>query len=526
MSISHYTNRTLWPLFFSVTLSLLVTVGIQFDFGIAALMVTFVFFSGIILWKVATKKLDKYNRDWVRLASELTVPTALWLLFGLGGILSFFEPEVVTKFGTTYEPATVFLTAIYVSIGAICYVGGFRGGFRNSELRVKGKKVVSKRVFIFMLVVLLAFDWYVRFDQIRGGVYFDWLKPYSKTRQALLRGINPLYHLHDDVALVVLVLLMYSVIVFANRRFYAFLLSIQTVLILLQGQRRNLLLVAFAILFPYISLRRLQIRRKHLIFILLFTLLFFGVIFPIIEESRLMMKYDARNLMFRPKQIIVRYVVEYIPQSFRILGNSQASLRTQPRVSLTERVGGYMSYAASIHQAMLDGHAGPNYKKLGIALSLVIPRFLYPRKPVVDANDVVYEHFEFGRLGYDATGTPIADVFSYLHLPGIILLFIVVGLGYGFVARHLRISYGTLGDMIMIGILPSAFPTGDAFGGYLASLRNVLLFVFLIDLFVNASVIFRSKRIRKVKYMLYEKKLSVPCNSFTDDVINNQGNKK
>jgi len=488
-----YQKENLPLLLLSITLAILVGAGIHFDYVIIALMLILVIVSAVVLWKIALKYL-KYDIDWSRLLSELTVPMVLWLLFGLGGTLGFFDPEVVTKFGMSYATSTVLLTAIYVSIGAMFYIVGFRWGFRDAQLRQEVRKALSKSQFLLVLGVLLVFDWYVRFDQIRGGVYFVWLRPYSETTQALLRTTNPLYHFNDIVGPVVLVLLTYGAIMFANRRPFVFLLAIQAALILLQGQRRDVLLAAFATLLPYFSLKKVQIRPRHLLFALLFIVLFFGLIDPVIQESRLMMRMDALALTSRPEQIIVRYVGEYIPQSLRVLGNGQASLRVQQGASFTERVGGYMSYAASIHQAMIDGRAGLNLERFGAALSLVVPRSLYPDKPVIDANDEVYEHFGFGRLGYDATGTPIADVFSYLHLPGIILLFVVVGVGYGFIARHLRVSYGRLGDMIMIGIMPAAVPTGDAFGGYLASLRNVLLLIILIALVIKVSAVFLGRQ--------------------------------
>lgn len=489
-----YQKKALPLLPLSMTLAVLVGVGIHFDYVVIALMLTLVIVSAVVLWKIALKYLKVCNGDWARLISELMAPIVLWLLFGLAGTLSFFEPEVVTMFGTSFEVSTVLLTAIYVSIGAICYIGGFRCGFRDTKLRKEGDRAISRLQLLLVLGVLLAFDWYVRFDQIRGGVYFAWLRPHSETTQALLRTTNPLYHFHGIVGPVVLVLLTYSAITCANRRPFVFLLAIQAALILLQGQRRNVLLAAFGTLLPYFSLKRVRVTPRHLLFALLLMVLFFGLIDPVIQESRLMMRMDARILTSRPRQIIMRYMGHYIPQSLRTLGNPQASLRAQRGSHLTERVGGYMSYAASIHQAMIDGRAGPNLEEFGPALSLVVPRFLYPGKPRIDANDEVYEHFGFGRLGYDATGTPIADVFSYLHLPGVILLFVVVGVGYGFIARHLRVSYGRLGDVIMIGMMPSAVPTGDAFGGYLASLRNVLLLIVLIALLIKVSGVFLGRQ--------------------------------
>ncbi len=487
---SQHSPQTFWLTFFSAGIAMVAGVSIQYDITILILMVGFVTLSLLMILKQLLIFLNSSDTDWVLGSAELVVPSVLWVLFGLGGVISFFLPEVVKAFGTTYEMATVLLTALYVSIGALCYLGGFRWIFGHTPLQSYGRTAISQKGFRYFLGLLLAFDWYVRFDQIRGGIYFEWLTNYSDTTQAALRTTNTLYQFHNTISPIVLPLLMYAIVVFSKKWSYGTILIAQATLVSLQGQRRDVVLVAFMILLSYFAIRRFQPNRKIVLISSISALAFFSYIGPAMQDARLMMRYDARTLVASPDRILGRYVFEYLPQTLSLGGRWESYLsnldsQLDKNSSLAFRTGAYMSYAASIHQSMIDGRVGPNLDHLGTAVSLIIPRIFFPNKQSVDANDLVYAHFGFGRLGDDATGSPVADIFSYLHLPGIIVLFLIIGGGFGFVARHLRHNYGQFGDMIMLGFLPSALPTGDAFGAYLAGLRNVFIFLVLMASFMK-----------------------------------------
>lgn len=487
-----------WLLVIFSCLLIIVGAGIQSDIVILFLMIGIVGISFILLWQRAHSLLNSTDIDWSRLGAEFVVPIILWILFGLGGLVSFFMPEVVTSYGASYEMTTVLIMAIYITLGAITYLLGFRWGFQDSQVRLHGKQRFSGGMLALFLTILLASDWYLRFEQISNGIYFTWLTAFAETVQATTRASNALYQFHDTIVPLTLSLLAYSFVKSTRKWPLGILLVTQSILIVLQGQRRDILLVTLVLSLTFLAIKRTKLSQKLVFTFLILAGLFVGFIGPVIEESRLEMRRDARALVAQPEEILVRFIVEYIPRSItpaRIMGNTEASLRTQQGISFTERMGGYMSYAANIYQAILDGRADLNVDNFGVAISLIIPRAIYPDKPTVSANDMVYENFGFGRLGYDATGSPAADIFSYIHWPGIAALFFIVGLCYGLIAKHLRINYGQIGDMITIGLVPAIFPMGDAFGAYLATLRNILLLLILIHVFVTAYIIFFGNRI-------------------------------
>jgi hypothetical protein len=139
-----------------------------------------------------------------------------------------------------------------------------------------------------------------------------------------------------------------------------------------------------------------------------------------------------------------------------------------------------MSYAASIYQTIRDGKTLLPSENLRNALLVLVPRFLYPQKPSVDADFIHQSHFDFGQPGHDTAGTPITDAFAHLHVLGIMGLLAIGGVGFGWVAKHLGTHYGLVGNLILIGVLPFFFIGGDSFAAYLADLRNVLLFLLFV----------------------------------------------
>ena len=113
-------------------------------------------------------------------------------------------------------------------------------------------------------------------------------------------------------------------------------------------------------------------------------------------------------------------------------------------------------------------------------LSLLIPRVLYPQKPSVDADARLQRHFRIGMPGYDSPGTHLVDVFSFFHIAGVVLLFLFMGMLYGFMANHLSFRYGLLGNIILIGMMPLFVPTGDAFAQVFVNVRNIALFLVVV----------------------------------------------
>jgi hypothetical protein len=137
------------------------------------------------------------RQSWHLLVAELLFPWFLWLLFGFGGILAILRVEGI-YFYSEYDDHTVLLTYVYALIAGIIYLFGFRLVAKSNDNGAKGKDLsppVSK--VILLLLLILLFDWYVRLQLIRSGLYFTWVMRVGFDTS--VRGTNLLYHVQRTI---------------------------------------------------------------------------------------------------------------------------------------------------------------------------------------------------------------------------------------------------------------------------------------------------------------------------------------
>lgn len=438
-------------------------------------------FSGLILARLTWKYIS--NHAWHKVIAELFPPGIIWLLFCVGGLLNLIGVDDIIEYGPL-EDLTILMMSIYALVGALCYIIGFRliyGSFESAN--VSNERQSSAIRVNLLLFVLLIFDWYVRLQLIRDGVYFTWVMRVAFDDS--VRGTNLLYHIQRTIWPIIWSLLVFELSRSQRKRFYGGLILIQLLIVIANGDRRDILFSGLILLFSYAMIYRIRVRIKWLLRGMIGGILLFGLLGPMIQEARFLMRNDAEILLSDPAQIPVRFFTEYLPAVANldvILQPSQSY-----RQGILGRIGSYMNYAASINQSMLSGTDPIGWKGVMTSLNLFLPRFLFPSKTVVDADAVVQAHFLIGRPGFDANGTYLADAFAYLHIMGIVLLFFLGGLGFGFVSKYLVKNYG-IGPLIIIGLLPIYVPMGDSFAELFVNLRNVLLFLLLIKFILQYQV--------------------------------------
>jgi hypothetical protein len=436
--------------------------------GIFSSLVALTIFSGIILFFVAWNYMQQ--RTWSRLLGELLTPASIWLLFGVGGIIAILRVNDMYIY-SDYQDYAVLLMAVFAFLGALAYVIGFKLTYRNFNRNGVSVEYVRIGDIYLIVLLLLALDWFVRFMLIRRGLYFTWVMRTGFDNA--VRGTNFLFHVQRTIGPTILPLLLYCIYKSRKKGLWKFLLVAHLILISLGGDRRDVLFSGVILVLSYGIIYRIHLSRKMIVIGLICGVIFFAIIGPMIQEARFLMRQDGPSLLESPASIPQKFIFEYLPSvaNFDTIFSPEVSSRQ----GLLGRIGSYASYAASINQEILDGQKLLGARELWNAISLVIPRALYPQKPVVDADYIVQSHFTIGRPGFDANGTYVADIFAHLHVLGIIGLFTVGGLAYGFVMKHLVSSYAMIGELILIGLLPVLVPTGDSFAQYLADLRNVLL---------------------------------------------------
>lgn len=416
---------------------------------------------------------------WHRVVAELIVPGMLWWMFGLGGIVALARPQDLRRYGS-YSDLTVVLVALIAAAAAGCYLIAFRalyGRFVSRRQDDSKAQLFPQNGLVLLLIVVLLLDWYVRWDQINHGYYFKWIA--KVTFAAESRSGSSLYFLQEALGSVSLALLVYfSTFKRGWSRLLSLILLAGGILLTIGSGDRSDLLFDMAIVFmSYATLREVRLRPKWLAALGVSGIVFFGVVSPIIQEARYHMRADAATLLANPTHIPVEFITTYLPRVARldiILGRSDDVVRTSGMVA---RTGAYMSYAASMYEQLRSGGGlRPKWERER-ALMLPIPAALLRQKRTLDADAALMEYYDIGVPGNDSSGNPLSDVLSFFGVLGAVFLYGLYGAGFAVVFAYLVTGYGVVGRLIALGLTPAVLPMGDAFGGIIVDLRNVVLFL-------------------------------------------------
>lgn len=435
-------------------------------------------FWGLQLFFLIFKRIS--DRAWVRLVVEFLPPFVLWLLFGFGGVLALFRVAGWDIYGP-YDDFTVVLTTIFMLLGSYAYLFGTRIAFgQESLVWQEVPQEITGRARLLLLVILFV-DWFVRLQKNAAGVYVNWIAK-SGYFSAVERGTtNALYHLQANIGMIVIPLLVYLSVEDRLKWVFRFLLLFQFVLIFLEGDRSELLMAIIIATSAYGLTKGIHLRRRIVFWGIFVTILFFGLVGPIIQEARLQMQRDVRVLVQDKSSMPITFATVYVPGAATTNILNETSLQS----NLVTRVAAYSFFASAMHQSVLDRKADLLLDELLPTLSQLVPRALYASKGARSSNLILQSHFKIGRVGADAHGTPVADIFGHGYVFGIVALMFVSGLGFGLVIKYLTKKHGLLGGLVAIGMIPVLLPIGDSFVSYLAGLRNsviLLLIVVLVDL--------------------------------------------
>ena len=460
-----------------VYISIIILISISTLFGINILSVQFLItiITGLFLFYrfLSINRQKKLHL----LVAELFTPAMIWLLFGVGGIIALFRVDDQI-FYRQYEDSSVLMVSIFAVLGMIGYFFGFWLVYNwRRKTKTKLIKMPLHQVYIVTFGILL-FDWYMRFRMIQKGWYFNWV--IKQVADNSIRGTDFLYQVYLTISFLSPALLLYFVSIKPKNWLYKAALFVQILLITATGDRINIIYATLILLISYFILYKIKMNFKSAVICIFIVLLFFGLLGPIIQFARVEMRADAQDLMANPLAIPVRFFTEYIPNVFKdnTLSSPSTSSQTQ---SLPGRLGSYMAYAASIYQSYIYGIPLFPTSQFVISLQEVLPRFIFPNKTILNEDALILDHFQIGYSGLDANGTYLTDVFTQLHVIGIIGLMLFAGAGIAFFSRHLENRYGLVGQIIMVGLLPNLIIAGDSFGNYLSDFRNIFLLLIALQ---------------------------------------------
>lgn len=425
-------------------------------------------------WLVTYMRTD----DWGAVIGVIVPLAVTWFLYHVGGFL-YLLPST-RDYGWSYGEAAPEITAflsILVLVGFVLYKLSFetvgrmiiRGVHRTDKQTLSAAKL--------SVGVLLPVDWYARMLSLKSGTYLTWVTQHFE-RAHLAATTDPLHILSmtTGYAIVGILCFLYWRSEHKGERSLAgALLSLQGLLLLMRGSRRDVFFLILLVSLGYVmSHRKVQLTLKSGMVSAVLGAILFGLMAGV-AEARKDVRAQAVRGGAQPEQLMMQYIKK--------MSSSMISPRSY--VSLTEdlvgRIVSYPRFTSVVFGAQVENRTRPaGLEALGASVRMAIPGFMYPDKPKWSPNEALWRHNQ-GVLsaGVDYHSTPIGASIIYLGVVGILVLFPIGG-GVVGVYRVLLQRYGALGCFVMLGSIPEILLIGSDLGTYVSSLRNVGVIVGLI----------------------------------------------
>lgn len=438
-----------------------------------------VLFTGLLLIDGVLK--HGINGRWSRIVAEWFTPFIVWVLFGVGSIINIIWSKTGYQvYSIDFSISTVIIMSWIMFIGGICYLFGYRMLDKNINVR-HDRKLSLPRVKVLAILIIL-FDWSLRFAKIINGIYFIWFAKRNIETNSI--RLNPLFQIQSFITYILIPILIYLAKNTKRNIFYWWVLFIHLFLIFLEGNRSGLLFSLLIFIISILATYKLKLTKGKWVFIFIVLVVFFFVISPIVQEARYLMKRNIASLKENPFYSLYLYFFRFMAQGISNVDLSNF-FSIEQRSSLFHRLGSYLGYSSSIYQSMRDGYPPQGLKNFSKSLLILIPRLFYPEKPIIDADAQVFEHFQIGREGLDAAGTYPADIFSYLHVFGVIFLFFIGGVLVALTYNYLKANFSDFGEVVFLGLIPQLMITGDIYVAYFHNFRNIFIFLILLNFFFN-----------------------------------------
>ncbi len=420
------------------------------------------------------------------------VPVLMILTYGLGSLLlQTFEPEeryVIFQCNfNDWDLIFVLINAILASVlYFISFILSFKGTFgKRTTLNSYNQVSIEKLKVGKVVFVLVAFDLTVRLLALGSGTYFSWVGahvkglPWMQTslfqiQSALVPLLGVFLYVHSKV-----------------KKWARAYLIIFGVLILLEGDRSDLIMFILSVVFAYLYFNQKQIKLDIVVKGLIAFIIFFGLLGPVIQEVRYEVRDDIDILLDDPIQLPFLLVTEHIPSSLtfrRIFGEERR--RTEKKVTLCDRLIRWPAFWASVNSRILDGHSFRCVSNMSDSLALVIPLKLYiGNKPIITSGKDNLSWYGLYAKGDDPNTSFFFDAFSIGGILGMAVFSVLYGVTFGFFTRFLISRLGVFGIMIFFGLINNFIIFRDSFAMAFVNLRDSILICLAIVVLYKLSKI-------------------------------------
>ena len=410
------------------------------------------------------------------------VPIILMVIYGVGGaILLTYEDKIrFALFEAYFSNFDILCVLIYSCVASVIFYGAFciigKGKIKRKYLSENWSNQLYLNIDRIerVTITLLCFDMLVRSLEVSSGVYVKWLAAFVDN---LPWWKTTLFQLQASMVPILGVGLYCC----SREKLWAkFALGILFFLILLEGDRSDILQILAAIILSYCYFNKIMLSFKLGIGLFFLIFIFFGLVGPFVQEVRYEIRDDRETILQTPAQLPVKLFSTYIPAAAtysRLYGDE--SRRSQDRSgTLIARLIRWPAFWASINARVFEGRYFRGIDSAIKTMSLIIPSVIYlGEKPKVEAGSENLSWYELFVPSDDPTSTVFLDAFAIGGVIGLVLLSLAYGLMYGVIARLLIYYWKSFGVILIFGLLNIVFITSNSFGTVFVRFRDSLFII-------------------------------------------------
>lgn len=415
----------------------------------------------------------------------------VWTVFGVGLIIFYIKK---VRYGNIHvlREELAYVTGILL-VGGILYqvlVNFIFTGIKRLEGGANCVQKVSQSLaFVFFFIV--AVDWSARVILISKGAYFTWLA--SEFEFSSQSATSPFFLIRKTIQNCIV---PFGIYIYAKRgpkSWLKVLIIIHLFLVILSGQRRQILYIIIASLATYVYVYRGRMTLKKLIVPGILVASFFLVVMPIFQDARISMREKSGYYAQKPLQVPLDFATEELPRSalayFRFTsdpGNEGPFYED----GFANRLLKYNTVLYSVAEKSKErGLLGVQVAARDLLMA--VPQLIYPQKEHLNPAMRVKMHF-FGHpyaLGgnpNDINSAVFGFTFAMLGYWGLMLVWLVLLIATSTV-RLTVLLLDDLGPVISASVFPSVIPIGNGLSTLIVGARNIVIAILIIFILIWAA---------------------------------------
>ena len=361
------------------------------------------------------------------------------------------------------------------------YLIGFRMAFGPSKRENRWSRCQqrSRHKALWIFFLCLAFiDAYFRANAIYSGTYFSWMRKFAD--EETLQSSSLFFILIGALVPLLGALATYFS---RERRITLIYLAVLIVLVLLEGRRTNLVLLAFSATVVYLFDQRFagnMVKRLRVVGIPILVVPFLmSVILDVRKEFRSDVSYAIEN----PVTFLFEATESSVLEQLGLSERNEASVELRGS-GFSERSIIHLITFSSIIARYFDGYDLLPVSNFFVDSKRAFPSVLVGEKSSDSPGNILANHYGFSATvtgHHDPGSTVYQAIFAIFGPIGAITLALIAGLVFGRIFRFIAFRYGPHGWVMAVGFVGLLMINGNNYSAILVNIRHLVMLLVLLE---------------------------------------------